>query len=92
MKRLDAETHRYESCCWVIGDDVRQALLAGGRVYFHDAQTSPSFFGGTITGFRETASEAGKPRRWAVEFVFEEQARNVLAGPDGWKRESKFVL
>ncbi len=91
IRPLDLKTRRFESCCWVIGDDARQALSNGGRVFFHETQASPSYFGGTIVGFRETPSEEGKPRRWAVEFLSEEQARNVLAGPSNWKRESKYV-
>lgn len=91
IKPLNAARNEYESGDWVIGDEIRQALLPGGRVYFHDAQADPSFFGGTITSFRQTVNEPNKPRRWVVLFTADAQGRGVLAGREGWKRESKFV-
>jgi hypothetical protein len=91
VRRVNASTREYESADWVLSDAWREALSRGGRVYLHETQSSPSFFGGTITAIREVPVEQGQLRRWAVYFTADEQGRGVLAGRDGWKRESKFV-
>lgn len=93
MRRVRAAGPRdYESGDWVIGDDVRAALLNRGRVYFHDSQSEPSFFGGNITGFREVPNVTGSNyRRWVVLFTSDDAGVGVRTGRGGWKRESKFV-
>jgi hypothetical protein len=88
----EAGPRAYESGDWVLGDDVREALLQGGRVYFHDSQSEPSFFGGTVTGFREVPNATGsKFRRWVILFTSDDAGVGVRTDRSGWKRESKFV-
>lgn len=91
VRRVNASTREYESADWVLSDAWREALLPGGRIYLHETQSSPSFFGGAITDIREVPTGEGELRRWAVYFTADEQGRGVLAGREGWKRESKFV-
>ncbi|MES2978022.1 MAG: hypothetical protein V4731_06340 [Pseudomonadota bacterium] len=91
VRAVDASTREYESAEWVLSEIWRKALSQGSRVYLHETQTSPSFFGGSISAIREVPAGDGNSRRWAVLFTADEQGRGVLAGRSGWKRESKFV-
>jgi hypothetical protein len=90
VRPLNLATREYESSDWVLSEAHRQALLTGGRIFLHDKQREPSFFGGTITAIHEVPVAEGQSRRWAIRFTADEQSKGVYAGP-GWKQEQKFV-
>ena len=90
VRPLNLATRDYESSDWVLSEAHREALLAGGRIYLHDKQREPSFFGGTITAIREVPVADKQLRRWAIRFTADEHGKGVYAG-GGWKQEQKFV-
>ena len=51
VRSIDSSGGKYESEWWAIPPDTADKLI-GGRIYLHKAQDKPSFFGGTITGYR----------------------------------------
>lgn len=89
IRPLDVSVDLYESGYWVIGDDVAEELT-GGDIYFHKAQAAPSFFGGTILGFRK--QEDGE---FAGRVIFKLRAsvshKNVKTLGGGWGREKRIV-
>jgi hypothetical protein len=88
QKLLDRDSHIYESGNWDVAHAKAQSLV-GSRIYFHEAQASPSYFGGEITSVRvlpPTDPQAGR-----VVFIFkaDQQGRGVSAGTGGWRNEQK---
>jgi hypothetical protein len=88
QKLLDRDSHTYESGNWNVAHAKAQSLV-GFRIYFHEAQANPSYFGGEITSIRvlpPTDPQAGR-----VVFIFkaDQQSRRVYAGTGGWGNEQK---
>jgi hypothetical protein len=88
VRTVDRTTDRYESEWWAI-PPATAAKLVGGRIYLHKAQDKPSFFGGTITGYRvETEGE------WAGRVIFaftRDAAGKGVLSRGGWGNEKKYV-
>ena len=88
QKLLDRTSHSYESGNWDVAYSKAQSLV-GSRIYFHEAQASPSYFGGVITGFRILPQPDLSAGRVVFLFTADQQGRGVLAGMAGWRNEQK---
>lgn len=68
VRTIDAKSAVYESAAWLLSPDEMGAL-EGGRIFFHQTKSTPSYFGGTILNARpvdgESPGEGGRVR-WAI--------------------------
>jgi hypothetical protein len=85
-----AENGLFDSGFWVVSERAAQRL-AGGDIFFHQKQRSPSHGGGVIIGDRES-NPPEFPDRIMIKFRRMENHKAVDAGRDGWSRERKLVL
>ena len=74
MSRWDGNPQGFRSCCWRISD-AEASELTGGWVYFHEAKSSPSRFGGVILGFELGQGELAD--RKVIQFRADHNARGV---------------
>ena len=89
ITKLKDGEREYESGWWPVSEETARSLI-GGLVLFHETRTKPSFFGGTILGFRiETEGEYQDRIVFRVESSLE--CKNVKAGPKGWAQMMKIV-
>jgi hypothetical protein len=66
--------------------------LIGKRIYFHERQADPSYFGGVISAFRVLPDDhARHPRRVVFKFVPDGDGKGFVAGPSGWRNEQKTI-
>ena len=83
------EDNVWESAAWQLQEDDAQKLV-GGRIFFHKKKQEPSFYGGTILGFRilQEGETQGK-------VIFQLQhclsCRNVSTDSFGWKKAIKIT-
>ena len=80
----------WESPYWAVGDAVAEDLKADGDIYFHKAQTAPSYFGGRVFDFRKQPDGEGAGRI-AFLFRFDEDHRGVMSGRGGWSQAMKII-
>ena len=80
---------KWESGWWNI-DEKKAKALVGGEIYFHKKQQEPSFFGGTITGYR---IEQEEQNRGSIVFKLQYNAecRNVKTDKLGWSKRIKII-
>lgn len=81
---------RWESCLRNL-DENRAKKLVGGKIYFHKKRLEPSFFGGSIIGYRINQDEQDQGK---IVFTFEYQAacRNVSTERHGWSKNMKVSI
>jgi hypothetical protein len=88
VRTIDSSAGLYESEWWAI-PAATATKLVGGRIYLHKAQDKPSFFGGTITGYRiETQGD------WVGRVIFSftcDTAGKGVVSRGGWGNEKKYV-
>lgn len=87
---LDQQYRVWESGNWVVAREKAASLASNGsRIYFHEAQALPSYFGGEIIGFR--VLPPGHIQEGRIVFLFQEDqgGQGVSAGRDGWRNEQK---
>jgi hypothetical protein len=79
----------WESGWWSL-DEIKAKELVGGEIYFHKKQLEPSFFGGTITGYRIEQEEQNQGR---IVFTLQYNAacRNVKTDKQGWSKKMKII-
>lgn len=82
--------HEWESGDWRIGQATAERLI-GGNVYFHKHQSDPSYFGGTVIGYRVVAEPNPNAGRVVLRFRAEQSARGRNAKGSGWGREKKVL-
>jgi hypothetical protein len=77
-------------CGWWQLDEDEAKKLVGGNIYFHKKRTEPSFYGGSIRGYRV---EPDEPNRGRIIFEFEYQSacRGIKTGKLGWSIAKKIV-
>ena len=80
----------YRSGYWVISEGTADALV-GGRIYFHDQQAKPSFYGGVIIA-AEKIREGEYADRVVFTFRFDPACRGISTPRDGWAQEVKIIL
>lgn len=90
MVRLSAEGQLWESGHWALPEEQAKQLT-GGSILFHKKKAAPSFFGGTIAGYRIEPKGSQKGR---VIFTFKFMAdhRNVVSDNRGWSKDVKVSL
>ena len=80
---------KWESGWWSL-DESKAKKLVGGEIYFHKKQLEPSFFGGSITGYRidQDAKNQGKI---IFTLQYNEAGRNVRTDKLGWSKKMKII-
>lgn len=81
--------NNWESGWWSL-DESQAKQLVGGEIYFHKKRLEPSFFGGSITGYRidQDPQYEGK-----IIFTLQYHAacRNVSTDKLGWSKKIKII-
>jgi len=79
----------WESGSWAL-DENQAKKLVGGDIYFHKKRQEPSFYGGTILGYR-----VHQDGEYQGKIVFQLQhrpsCRNVSTNKFGWKKDVKII-
>jgi hypothetical protein len=79
----------WESGSWGL-DDSQAKKLVGGEIYFHKKRQEPSFYGGTILGYR-----IHPDGEFQGKIVFQLQhslsCRNIRTDKSGWSKDIKIV-
>jgi hypothetical protein len=84
-------SNEWESGNWDVSQ-AKAASLVGKRIYFHEKQAEPSYFGGVIVSFQVLpANHSESPGRIVFTFTRDEHGMNFIAGPDGWGNEQKTI-
>jgi hypothetical protein len=79
----------WESGCWKI-DESKAQQLVGGDIYFHKTRPEPSYYGGTILGYR--VEPEGKSQGMIVfKLEHRKSHRNVSTDKSGWSRGMKII-
>ena len=90
IKPVEPGSDLFQSGYWLVSEAKAEALKSG-KIFFHEKQSEPSFFGGEITGIqRVTAGEyAGR-----IIFIFKPDpaCKGVKTPREGWAQEMKIVL
>lgn len=74
---------------WKLEEDKVQELI-GSEIYFHKKRSEPSFYGGTIKGYR-VEQEGPHQGRVVFEFEVQQTCRNIKTDGKGWSLEMKIV-
>jgi hypothetical protein len=61
---------------WALSEDAARRLV-GGSVFLHQTKATPSWYGGTILGYRVGQEGPRGENRIGFEFQFAQVARNV---------------
>jgi hypothetical protein len=88
---VERDSDVYWSGNWILTKEAVHALI-GGRVYFHEKQSSPSFFGGTILHAQQIPEGDEYAGRFILTFRFEPACKGVTTSLDGWAQEMKLLL
>ena len=79
----------WESGGWTLDEDKAKKLV-GGEIYFHKKRQEPSFYGGTVLGYR-----VGQDGEYQGKIIFKLQysqsCKNVRKGKIGWKKNVKIM-
>jgi hypothetical protein len=81
--------NQWESGWWDIDED-RAGKLIGGNVFFHKKQMEPSFFGGTITGYR-IEQEAQHEGMIVFTLQYNAACRDIRTDKGGWSKKMKII-
>jgi hypothetical protein len=79
----------WESGWWSL-DEVKAEKLVGGEIYFHKQQQEPSFYGGTILGYR-VEHDGQYQGKIIFKLQYSEACRNVRTDKQGWSRKMKII-
>jgi hypothetical protein len=79
----------WESGSWGL-DDSQAKKLVGGEIYFHKKRQEPSFFGGTILGYR-VHQDGEYQGKIVFQLQHSQSCRNVSTDKSGWKKDMKTV-
>jgi hypothetical protein len=70
------ETTEYETGNWAVTAEQAQKLV-GGVLHLHRKKTEPSYFGGTVSSFRQVGTADTKSLRFVFRFVPRQDAKDV---------------
>jgi hypothetical protein len=87
---IEPGSNVYKSGRWVVAQ-AKAAALIGGKIYFHDKSSSPSFFGGTILA-AEQIQDGEAAGRFIFTFSFDPACKGVTTPRAGWSQEMKLIL
>jgi hypothetical protein len=79
----------WESGGWVLDESKAQELV-GGEIYFHKKRPEPSFYGGTILGYR-VLQEGTDQGRIVFKLQYRHTCRNVSTKKSGWVKDMKIT-
>jgi hypothetical protein len=79
----------WESGSWKL-DEVQAKKLVGGEIYFHKKRLEPSFYGGTILGYR-VHQEGENQGRIVFKLQYNLSCRNVSTDKSGWNKLMKIT-
>jgi hypothetical protein len=82
-------SNTFRSGYWAVSPATAN-ILKNGKIYFHEKQAKPSFFGGTISHF-EVVTEGEHKGRIIFFFEREPTCKNVKTSPSGWAQEMKII-
>lgn len=86
----DAEGEgEWESGNWAL-TEATAAGLVGGDLYLHEKKSEPSYFGGTILGFRRL-SDGDDADKVVFRFRFTAAHRGATTPRDGWSQDKKII-
>ncbi len=74
---------------WKLDEDKAKKLI-GGHIYFHKKRSEPSFYGGSIRGYRVKQDEPNQGRI-IFEFEYHSACRGVKTDKNGWSIAKKIV-
>jgi hypothetical protein len=79
----------WESGWWQLDESKAQKLI-GGEIYFHKKRQEPSFYGGTVLGYRVEQEE---PYRGRIVFKlqYRHTCRDIRTDKVGWSKEMKII-
>ena len=90
IKPVEPGSDLFQSGYWLISEAKSEALK-GAKIFFHEKQSEPSFFGGEIIDFQKApmGEYAGR-----IIFIFKPDpaCKGVKTPKDGWAQEMKIVL
>lgn len=89
MKPVDRDNKIYASGFWVLSKKTAQDLI-GAKIYLHDSQSAPAFFGGTILSWTKM-TDGDHEGRILFTFKAESECKGFKTDPDGWAQEMKIV-
>jgi hypothetical protein len=79
----------WESGPWQL-NEIQAEKLAGGEIYFHKKRTEPSFYGGTILGYR--VDQDGESQGGIIfKLQYSPSCRNVSTDKTGWSKGAKIT-
>jgi hypothetical protein len=87
FKLLQDDT--WESGWWALNETNAQKLV-GGEIYFHKKRQEPSFYGGTILGYR-VEQDGQYQGRIIFRLQYSQSCRNVRTDKSGWSKEMKII-
>ena len=79
----------WESGSWQLDEDQAKKLV-GGEIYFHKKRMEPSFYGGTILGYR-VQQDGEQQGKIVFKLHYSLSCRNVRTDKSGWKKFMKIT-
>jgi hypothetical protein len=79
----------WESGSWGL-DESQAKKLVGGEIYFLKKRQEPSFYGGTILGYR-VHQEGDEQGKIVFQLQHSQSCRNVSTDRSGWTKDMKIV-
>lgn len=91
QRPLQPGSSAWESGNWDVSLEKAESLV-GKRIYFHEKQAEPSYFGGTITSYHVLPQDHPEtPGRIVFTFTRDAEGRGFNAGSSGWRNEQKTI-
>lgn len=87
FKKLKDNT--WECGWWWVNENQAQQLI-GHEIYFHKKRLEPSFYGGTIKGYR-VDKEGPYQGKTIFQFEYSQACRNIITNRTGWSKEMKII-
>jgi hypothetical protein len=81
------EDNVWESGWWNL-DEGEAKKLVGGEIYFHKKRQEPSFYGGTILGYRVN-HDGEYQGRIIFKLQYSPACRNISTDKSGWTKDVK---
>ena len=79
----------WESGSWRLDEDKAKKLV-GGEIFFHRRRPDPSFYGGTILGYRFSQDEVDQGKV-IFKLQYSHSCRNVSTNKSGWIKDMKIT-
>ena len=80
----------WESGWWRLTEDKAKKLI-GSEIYFHKKRLEPSFYGGTILGYRVNQDGGEYQGKIIFKLKHSQSCRNVSTDKFGWSKGVKII-